>query len=100
LQGPRSRELLQALTGADVSDAALPFRGVRDIDIGFAQVRCVRITYLGELGDELYIPAEQMVHVYDRIVAAGERVGLVHAGLKELARLRMATGFGGDAHHN
>jgi 4-methylaminobutanoate oxidase (formaldehyde-forming) len=93
LQGPRSRELLQALTSADVSDAALPFRGVRDIDIGFAQVRCIRITYLGELGYELYIPAEQMVHVYDRIVAAGERVGLVHAGLKALASLRMEKAY-------
>jgi glycine cleavage system aminomethyltransferase T/glycine/D-amino acid oxidase-like deaminating enzyme len=93
LQGPRSRELLQALTSADVSDAALPFRGVRDIDIGFAQVRCIRITYLGELGYELYIPAEQMVHVYDRIAAAGERFGLVHAGLKALASLRMEKAY-------
>ncbi|TMQ20103.1 MAG: FAD-dependent oxidoreductase [Deltaproteobacteria bacterium] len=93
LQGPRSRELLQVLTSADVSDAALPYRGVRDIDIGFARVRCIRITYLGELGYELYIPAEQTAHVYDRIVAAGERFGLVHAGLKALASLRMEKAY-------
>jgi 4-methylaminobutanoate oxidase (formaldehyde-forming) len=93
LQGPRSRELLAALTDADVSDAALPFRGVREIAIGFARVRCIRITYLGELGYELYIPAEQTAHVYDRIVAAGERVGLVHAGLKALASLRMEKAY-------
>ncbi|HZJ64467.1 MAG TPA: FAD-dependent oxidoreductase [Kofleriaceae bacterium] len=93
LQGPRSRELLAALTTADVSNEALPYRGVREIDIGFARVLCVRITYLGELGYELYIPAEQTGHVYDRVVAAGERVGLVHAGLKALASLRMEKGY-------
>jgi len=93
LQGPRSRELLQSLTSADVSDAALPFRGVRDIAIGFAQVRCIRITYLGELGYELYIPAEQAVHVYDRLVEAGRAVGLRHAGLKALGSLRMEKGY-------
>ncbi|HEX7838334.1 MAG TPA: FAD-dependent oxidoreductase [Kofleriaceae bacterium] len=93
IQGPRSRELLQSLTPEDLSDAALPFRGVRDIDIGFARVRCIRITYLGELGYELYIPAEQMAHVYDRIVQAGERFGLVHAGLKALASLRMEKAY-------
>jgi glycine cleavage system aminomethyltransferase T len=53
----------------------------------------VRITYLGELGYELYIPAEQAVHVYDRIVAAGRSLGLRHAGLKALASLRMEKGY-------
>jgi 4-methylaminobutanoate oxidase (formaldehyde-forming) len=93
LQGPRSRELLQALTSADVSNAALPFRAAREIDIGFARPLCIRITYLGELGYELYIPAEQATHVYDRIVEAGERVGLRHAGLKALASLRMEKAY-------
>src|SRR5689334_7344624 len=82
IQGPRSRELMQSLTTQDMSNAAFPFRAAREIDIGFARVLCVRITYLGELGYELYIAAEQAVHVYDRIVAAGEAVGLRHAGLK------------------
>ena len=93
LQGPRSRELLAAITNADVSDASLPYRGVSEIDIGFARVRCIRITYLGELGYELYISAEQAVHVYERIVAAGSEFGLRHAGLKALASLRMEKGY-------
>jgi glycine cleavage system aminomethyltransferase T len=93
VQGPRSRELMQALTSADMSNDAFPFRGVREIDIGFARVLCIRITYLGELGYELYIPTEQTAHVYDRIVAAGAEVGLVHAGLKALASLRMEKGY-------
>lgn len=93
VQGPRSRELMQALTTADMSNDAFPFRHAREIDIGFARVLCIRITYLGELGYELYIPAEQTVHVYDRLVAAGENYGLVHAGLKTLASMRMEKGY-------
>jgi 4-methylaminobutanoate oxidase (formaldehyde-forming) len=93
VQGPRSRELLQKLTSADLSDAAFPFRTAREIELGFARVLCVRITYIGELGYELYIPAEQAVHVYDRIVAAGEEFGLAHAGLKALSSLRMEKGY-------
>ena len=93
VQGPESRSLLASLTSADVSDAAMPYRAAREIDIGFARVLCIRITYLGELGYELYIPAEQAVHVYDRIVAAGEAVGLRPAGLKALSSLRMEKGY-------
>jgi glycine cleavage system aminomethyltransferase T len=93
VQGPRSRELMQSLTTGDLSNDAFPFRTAREIDIGFARVLCVRITYLGELGYELYIPTEQATHVYERLVAAGESVGLRHAGLKALASLRMEKGY-------
>jgi 4-methylaminobutanoate oxidase (formaldehyde-forming) len=93
IQGPRSRELLQSLTTADLSNEAFPFRTAREIDIGYARVLCVRITYLGELGYELYIPAEQATHVYDQIVKAGTELGLRHAGLKALASLRMEKGY-------
>jgi glycine cleavage system aminomethyltransferase T len=93
VQGPRSRELLASLTDADVSDAAFPYRAARELAIGFARVLCVRITYLGELGYELYLPTEQAVHVYDRVVAAGESFGLRHAGLRALASLRLEKGY-------
>jgi 4-methylaminobutanoate oxidase (formaldehyde-forming) len=93
VQGPRSRALLQELTTADLSNAAFPFRAAREIDVGFARVLCVRITYLGELGYELYVPAEQATHVYDRIARAGSAHGLRHAGLKALASLRMEKGY-------
>ena len=93
IQGPRSRELMQAVTTKDLSNEAFPFRAVSEIDIGFARAICVRITYLGELGYELYIPTEQAVHVYDRLVKAGEPLGLRHAGLKALASLRMEKGY-------
>ncbi len=93
VQGPRSRQLMQAVTDADLSNECFPFRTAREIAIGFARVLCVRITYLGELGYELYIPTEQAVHVYDRLVLAGAPLGLRHAGLKALASLRMEKGY-------
>ena len=93
VQGPRSRELLQTLTSVDLSNEAFPFRTAREIDIGFARALCIRITYLGELGYELYIPAEQATHVYDRLVEAGAPFGLRHAGLKALASLRHGEGL-------
>lgn len=93
IQGPRSRELMQSLTNEDLSNEAFPFRAAKEIDIGFARALCVRITYLGELGYELYIPTEQALHVYDRVVEAGKEFGLVHAGLKALASLRMEKGY-------
>jgi len=93
VQGPRSRELMQLVTTTDMSNDAFPFRAAKEIDIGFARVLCIRITYLGELGYELYIPAEQALHVYDRLVEAGAQVGLVHAGLKTLASCRMEKGY-------
>jgi len=93
VQGPRSRELLSRVTTADVSNDAFPFRAAREIDIGYARVLCIRITYLGELGYELYISAEQATHVYDRLVKAGEGLGLLHAGLKALNSLRMEKGY-------
>jgi len=93
VQGPRSRELMQAITSADLSNDAFPFRTARELDIGYARALCVRITYLGELGYELYIPTEQATHVYDRLVEAGKRCDLRHAGLKALASLRMEKGY-------
>ena len=93
VQGPKSRALLQSLTTADLSNEAFPFRAAREIDLGYARALCVRITYLGELGYELYVPTEQATHVYDRLLAAGKSFGLRHAGLKALASLRMEKGY-------
>jgi 4-methylaminobutanoate oxidase (formaldehyde-forming) len=93
IQGPRSRDFLQTLTTADLSNQAFPFRTAQEIDIGYARVLCIRITYLGELGYELYIPAEQATHVYDLLVEAGEKFDLKHAGLKALGSLRMEKAY-------
>jgi len=91
--GPNSRKLMQALTTADMSNEAFPYRHAREIEIGYARVLCIRITYVGELGYELYIPTEQAIHVYDFIVEAGKQFDLRHAGLKALNSLRMEKGY-------
>lgn len=93
IQGPNSRALLQALTDADLSNAAFAFRDVRDIDIGLSRVTCARITYVGELGYELYMPSDHAVNVYDCLIAEGARHGLVHAGLAALGSLRLEKAY-------
>jgi glycine cleavage system aminomethyltransferase T len=93
LMGPRSRELLQELTPDDVSDAAFPFATSREIELGYALVRASRITYVGELGWEIYVPTEFMQGVYDAVIAAGARHGLVHAGYHALNSLRIEKAY-------
>jgi 4-methylaminobutanoate oxidase (formaldehyde-forming) len=93
VQGPRSRELLTGASSCDFSNGSFPFRAARWVDVGMARVLCVRITYLGELGYELFIPTEMAAHVYETLVAAGAPFGLRHVGLKALASLRMEKGY-------
>lgn len=93
IMGPRARDLLSGLTDADVSAAAFPFAAAREIEIGYAPARALRVSYVGELGYELYVPTEFARPVHDLIAAAGERLGLVHAGLFAQDSLRLEKGF-------
>ena len=93
VMGPRSRDLLARLTGADLSNAAFPFGTVREIELGYATVGATRITYVGELGWELYVPTELAMGVYDDVVAAGEDLGLRHAGYHAMDSLRLEKGY-------
>jgi len=93
IMGPRARDLLQSLTPADMSHAGFPFATSREIELGYAIVRASRITFVGELGWELYVPTEFMQHVYDRIIEAGGAVGLVHAGYHALNSLRLEKAY-------
>jgi glycine cleavage system T protein len=93
LMGPQSRDLLQHLTPDDLGNAAFPFGASREIDLGFARVRATRITYVGELGWELYMPTEFAAQVYDTLLDAGVTAGLVHAGYHAMNSLRMEKGY-------
>jgi 4-methylaminobutanoate oxidase (formaldehyde-forming) len=93
LMGPRSRELLATLTDADLSTAAFPYGVSRLIDLGYARVRASRITYVGELGYELYIPTEFAQPVYDIIIGAGAPFALQLAGYHALNSLRMEKAY-------
>jgi glycine cleavage system T protein len=93
VMGPLARELLQPLTPEDLSNAAFPFATSKEIELGYALVRASRITYVGELGWELYVPTEFMAGVYEEIVAAGAGHGLVHAGYHALNSLRIEKAY-------
>jgi 4-methylaminobutanoate oxidase (formaldehyde-forming) len=93
LMGPASRSLLGALTDADLSTAAFPFGTSQMIDLGYARVRASRITYVGELGWELYIGSDYAQSVYDEIVRVGPGHGLLHAGYHAMNSLRLEKGY-------
>jgi 4-methylaminobutanoate oxidase (formaldehyde-forming) len=93
VQGPRSREVLQRVTDADLSPAAFPFRAARYVDVGLARVLATRITYVGELGYELFVPAEAAAHVCDTLRAAATPAELRHVGLRALGSLRLEKAY-------
>ncbi len=91
--GPRARDVLAAVTGEDVSASALPFRTARTVAIGAAPVLAQRITYVGELGYELYVAPEWAVQVWDALLAAGAVHGIEPGGYRVLESLRMEKGY-------
>jgi 4-methylaminobutanoate oxidase (formaldehyde-forming) len=93
VMGPRSRELLGSLSAADLSDAGFPFRASREIDLGHFTVRATRITYVGELGWELYVPCDFAVGVFELLAGAGRRFGLAHAGYYAIESMRLEKGY-------
>ena len=93
VMGPRSRDLLSRLTDADLSNEAFPFLTSKEIYLGYSPVRASRITYVGELGWELYIPSEFVSNVYESIVREGSDFGLMHAGYHALESLRLEKAY-------
>ncbi len=94
LMGPQSRAVLQkAAPYTDFSNEAFPFGTSQIIEIGYAQVRASRITYVGELGWELYISGDFALHVFEQLVEAGASFGLRFAGMHALNACRMEKGY-------
>jgi glycine cleavage system T protein len=93
IMGPKARSILSQLTDADISHEAFPFGTSQIIDLAYARVRASRITYVGELGWELYIPTEFAAGVFDALMAAGEPMGMKLAGYHALNSLRMEKGY-------
>jgi glycine cleavage system aminomethyltransferase T len=91
--GPVAREILQACTSDDVSGPAFPFRTARSVHVGPAPVLAQRITYVGELGYELYVEPRWAVQAYDALTAAGAAHGLEPCGYRSLDGLRMEKGY-------
>ncbi len=93
LQGPNSRNILAAITDADLSNEAFPFASSQEIDIGYARVIANRLTYVGELGWELHIPTEFAQGVFDVLWEAGKKFGLKPAGYHALEHLRSERAY-------
>jgi 4-methylaminobutanoate oxidase (formaldehyde-forming) len=93
VMGPRSRELLTRLTADDLSNESFPFFTSKEIQVRNAPALAIRASFVGELGWELYVPAEFAVHVYDAILEVGGDLELRLAGYHALDSLRMEKGF-------
>jgi 4-methylaminobutanoate oxidase (formaldehyde-forming) len=93
VMGPLSRDVLQALTGDDLSNTAFPFGRVRRITLGSAPVLALRVTYVGELGWELHVPVEFAAGVYDALMAAGKPHGIANAGYRAIESLRLEKAY-------
>ena len=93
LMGPRARDVLAAVTSADVSNAAFPFGHARVLPIAGHEVRALRVTYVGELGWELHVPLGATGEVFDALMAAGKVHGIRPVGYRALESLRLEKGY-------
>jgi 4-methylaminobutanoate oxidase (formaldehyde-forming) len=93
LMGPRARDVLEAITPDDVSNAAFPFGAARTIAIAGAAVTALRVTYVGELGWELHVPVAAAPAVYDAVMRAGAAHGIVNGGYRAIETLRLEKGY-------
>jgi glycine cleavage system T protein len=93
VMGPKSRELLATLTDVELSNDAFPFATAQQIDLAYARPLALRISYVGELGWELYIPMEFAIGVFDALVEAGREFDLRLVGLHALDSLRLEKGY-------
>jgi 4-methylaminobutanoate oxidase (formaldehyde-forming) len=91
--GPAARELLQPLTDADLGNEAFPYMRGQQLSVGFVPCLAARVTYVGELGWELYCPAEFGRHLWDTLWSAGGEHGLVAGGYKAIDSLRLEKGY-------
>lgn len=92
VQGPGSRDLLSEVTLADLDNAAFPYYTAQQIDLHHGLGLALRMSFVGELGWELYVPTEFALSVYDRIIEVGSEFGLLHAGMETLESTRTEAG--------
>ncbi|MGB0752123.1 MAG: glycine cleavage T C-terminal barrel domain-containing protein, partial [Gammaproteobacteria bacterium] len=93
VMGPRSRALLEPLLRTSLSAEDFPFGATREVELGSAPIRATRVSYVGELGWELYVPVDMARHVFDKLVEAGAEHGLQLAGMHALDSCRVEKKF-------
>ncbi|MGF1607846.1 MAG: FAD-dependent oxidoreductase [Kiloniellales bacterium] len=94
IAGPKARELLSRVSRADVSNAALPFLSAREMEVGLCDALVQRVTYTGDLGYEIYVPAVQQIALYEALTGAGADLGLRPFGMRAMMSLRLEKAFG------
>ena len=93
IHGPKARAVMQEVSTADLSNEAFPFMTAQEIDVGYFDVLALRVTFVGELGWELHVPAIHAVQVYDLLSEAGKTFGLRNAGMQTLNSLRLEKAY-------
>jgi glycine cleavage system aminomethyltransferase T len=93
VMGPKAREVLQPLTPQSLSNEAFPFGTAQTIEIGMGLARAHRLSYVGELGWEIYVATDMARHVFDAILESGERHGLRLCGMHALDSCRIEKGY-------
>ncbi|MGC9369658.1 MAG: GcvT family protein [Paracoccaceae bacterium] len=93
IHGPKARDLMRKVSSADLSNEAFPFMTAQDIDVGYFNVLALRVTYVGELGWELHVPALHAVQVYELLMDAGQEFGIRNAGMQTLSSLRLEKAY-------
>ena len=93
VMGPNARRLMQAVSPADFGNDVNPFGTAQEIEIGMGLARVHRVTYVGELGWEIYVSADMAGHVFEVLFAAGQGMGLKLCGMHMMDSCRMEKGF-------
>jgi 4-methylaminobutanoate oxidase (formaldehyde-forming) len=93
LWGPRAREILQPLSESDLSHGAFGYMSAKEINVGAVPCLAVRVTFVGELGWELYCPSEYAVGLWDSLMSAGQPHGLMPGGYRAIESLRLEKGY-------
>ncbi|CUH61086.1 GcvT family protein [Thalassobacter stenotrophicus] len=93
IMGPQARDLLQKVSPNDFSNAANPFGTAQEIEIGMGLARAHRVTYVGELGWEIYVSTDMAGHVFETLMDAGAEMGLTLCGMHMMDTCRIEKGF-------
>jgi glycine cleavage system T protein len=93
LWGPRARDILSAITDTDLGNEAFPYLTAQTVTVGMVPCLALRVTYVGELGWELYCPTEYGLSLWDTIWRAGEPLGLKAGGYRAIESLRLEKGY-------
>ena len=94
IAGPNARQLLSRVARGDVSNQAFPFLSVRQLQVGCSDAIIQRVSYTGDLGYEIYVPANQQVGLFDLLLEQGKDLGITPFGMRAMMSLRLEKSFG------